>query len=174
MTCSRVPPSLSTPPFSHCPLTRVCDRNLLQAHIIFYFRLRECRQWNYEKAFLRPHTLFTMMMSSRTRRRTQRRRSRDSKDLPCTGSRCSGQCPATSHWARSDILNLMEIDERLVWYEIASPATLCPCGPGRSGSRVAFSSPGQSLCLFSFYFLVLVSVCPRLFYHKSNFCWWSH
>lgn len=98
------------------------------------------------------------------KKKTKKKEQTNSKDLPCTWSRWCGQCPATSHWARSDILNLMEIDERLLWYEIASPATLCPCcPPGKERKQGGFFQSG-SVTFLVFLLLSYARVCVLDFF----------
>lgn len=108
---------------------------------------------------------------------------RRAADGPARVLVCPGHFPATSHWARSDILNLMEIDERLLWYEIA----LCQLHQLRFVLTqiteegvffIAMPFPpvakGQSVCfvflvlfLFAFCFSFCFSICslgPLLFF----------
>jgi len=134
-----------SPSMVECPFLRlcVCTQNVIEiyyklisyfisalAHFLWVESCECCCRWNYEKAFLWPHTLFTMMMSA----------------MEDTDFVLVFVLHSTSHWAKSDILNLMEIDERLLWYEIAALSTLLSSSVSvlRPDSVSAFASVSAS------------------------------
>lgn len=61
----------------------------------------------------------------------------------------------------------------MIWDSLASYALSLL--PAREGAEAGWLFPVRVSHFACFPFTFLCScVCPRLFYHKSNFCWWSH